>query len=281
MSQGEVRAFLERHGLLARRDLGQNFLVDDALAERLAELAGVAAGDAVIEIGTGLGILTRALARRAARVLSLEVDAGLVRALRAEERLPANVELVHADALTYDWLARARELGDDVRVVANLPYAVSGPLLRRLLDGADVLADWSVMLQREVAQRLRAQPGTKDYSSLSVLHRLRVEISRELELSPGCFFPRPRVRSSFLRMTPRADAPLGGGELPDVERVVRAAFANRRKTLSNSLRGARIAEPERIRRALARAGIAPAARAEALRPEELLALARALRASED
>jgi len=281
VSQAEVRAFLERHGLLARRDLGQNFLVDEALADRLAELAGVEAGDGVVEIGTGMGILTRALARRAARVLTLEVDAGLVRALRGEGLLPENVELVHADALTHDWVARARELGPRVRAVANLPYAISGPLLRRLLGAADVLADWSVMLQREVAQRLRARPGTRDYGSLTVLHLLRVEVSRELELSPGCFFPRPKVRSTFLRMTPRADAPLGADELPHVERVVRAAFASRRKTIANSLRGARIASPDRVAEALARADIAPEVRAEALPPEALLALARALRAPED
>jgi 16S rRNA (adenine1518-N6/adenine1519-N6)-dimethyltransferase len=151
-------AVLARHRLLARRDLGQNFLVDDAMATRLVELAGVGPGETVIEIGAGLGTLTQALAARAARVVAIEVDAGLVRALRAERLLPDNVELLHADALSVDLAALA---GGPARVIGNLPYSVASPLLRRLLDLRGNLLDWSVMLQREVAARVGGG-GTRD-----------------------------------------------------------------------------------------------------------------------
>jgi len=122
VSAAEVRGLLARHGLRAQRSRGQNFLVDDALAARLVALAGVEPGDAVLEIGTGLGVLTRALAAVAAHVTTLEVDAGIVRLLRAEAWLPSHVELVHADALRADLAARVAALGPRVRVVANLPY---------------------------------------------------------------------------------------------------------------------------------------------------------------
>ncbi|MBW2542732.1 MAG: ribosomal RNA small subunit methyltransferase A [Deltaproteobacteria bacterium] len=280
MNAAEIKAFLARHGLLARRDLGQNFLVDETLASRLVDLAGVEPGDRVIEIGTGLGVLTGALARSAQRVVTLEVDAGLVRALRADAVLPDNVELVHADALEVDLARYARAGAEPVRLVSNLPYHVSAPLLRRLLDLRGLLIDWSVMLQREVAARLLARPGSRDYGSLSVLHGLTVTLAKGMDLSSNCFFPVPRVESTFVRIAPLETPAVEANELADVERVVRAAFAKRRKTLVNSLRaGALGAEhsAEAIAAALSRCAIEPRARAESLEPAQLLALARELR----
>jgi 16S rRNA (adenine1518-N6/adenine1519-N6)-dimethyltransferase len=279
VSAAEVRALLARHGLRAQRSRGQNFLVDEPLADRLVELAGVEAGDGVIEIGTGLGVLTRALARRAARVATLEVDAGLVRALQAEQSLPAHVELLHADVLRSDLPALVARFDGPVRVVANLPYSISAPVLRRLLDLRERLAGWSVMLQREVARRILALPGTRDHGSLGVLHRLTVQVEPRLELPPACFYPVPRVRSTFLRITPLALPRLAPGELAGVEAFLRRAFGKRRKTLANALRGPG-APPEAILRALDRAGVDRRARAEALSAERLLAVARALRAEE-
>jgi 16S rRNA (adenine1518-N6/adenine1519-N6)-dimethyltransferase len=275
MGASEIRALLERHGLLARRDLGQNFLCDEGLAVRLVSLAGVEPGDSVIEIGTGLGCLTRALAARARCVVTLEVDAGLVRALRAEGRLPGNVELLHADVLHSDLGDLVAGCEAPVRLVANLPYSISGPVLRRLLDLRGGLVDWSVMLQREVAGRLLARPGSRAYGSLTVLHRLMVELGKALTLEPHCFFPKPKVRSSFLRMQPLAKPLLKPEELSWVERVVRAAFSQRRKTLVNALRGGGF-EPEAVVRALDGLGIDRRARAESLAVEQLLAVARAL-----
>ncbi len=279
MKASEVRLLLERHGLALRRDLGQNFLVDAGVAERLARLAGVEPGDRVIEIGTGLGALTRALAARGARVWTLEVDAGLVRALRAEALLPDPVQLIHADVLAADLEGLARAAGAPVRVVANLPYSISAPALRRLLDLRGLVLDASVMLQKEMAARVRAQPGSRDYGSLAVLHHLCAEVSCLLELSPASFHPRPQVRSSFLRLVPREPPLLEEGELEGVERVVRAAFSKRRKTLANALRSAGPDAPwsaPQLAAALGRAGIPPGVRAESVAPDRFLCLARAL-----
>jgi 16S rRNA (adenine1518-N6/adenine1519-N6)-dimethyltransferase len=270
----EIRTLLARHGLALSRDRGQNFLVDVGLAQSLVQQAGVAPGDSVVEIGTGLGILTRALVDAGARVTSIEIDAGLVRVLREEALLPETVRLVHADALKVDLAAEVAAFDGPVRVVANLPYSVSAPILRRLLDLRPSLQDWSVMLQRDVAERLLANPGSKTYGSLSVLHQLCVDVERTREISPGSFHPRPQVQSSFLRMHPRSDA-LPIADLAGVERVVRAAFSARRKTLANALRGGGLPGAVDV---LAEVGVDPRARAESLAPRSFVEIARALAA---
>jgi len=163
--------------------------------------------------------------------------------------------------------------------VSTLPYSISGPALRRLLDLRGVLRDWSVMLQREVAERLLAAPGSKTYGSLTVLHGLCVRVERLTELSPGCFFPEPQVRSSFLRFHPLAQPRLAPEELPWVERCVRAAFGNRRKTLANALQGSlghASLSGDAVRAALEALGIDARARGETLAPEQFLELARVL-----
>jgi 16S rRNA (adenine1518-N6/adenine1519-N6)-dimethyltransferase len=281
MSAAAARAFLERHGLAASRELGQNFLVDDAQAEKLVRLADVAESDGVLEIGTGLGILTRALARRARAVTSIEIDGGLVRALLDEGALPANVRLLHADALAVDLASELAALdagGTPLRIVANLPYSVATPLLRRFLELAPRLAGWAVMLQREVALRLVAKPGSRDYGSLSVLHQLVARVKLGLALHPQCFYPAPRVVSSFALLTPHAEAALRPGELETVERLARGAFAHRRKTLVNSLRQQGGIDPAPVAAWLARRGLGERARAEVLAPADWLALARELAA---
>ncbi len=276
-----VRDTLERHHLRLHRDLGQNFLIEEAIAERLALLSGVQGGDCVIEVGTGLGVLTRALAKRVERIVTIEIDSGLVAALRGDDLLPENVELFHADALEVDLRGIAHDFGKrPVRVVANLPYSAASPLLRKLLDLQHDLVDWSVMLQRELARRLVAEPGTREYGSLTVLHHLVAHTSREMDLEPGCFFPAPKVDSSFLRVFPREDSPLEHGELLEVERVIRALFNLRRKTILNGLRGAGLPESgdkDALVSALDAVGVDPGQRAEKLEPEVLLALARQLR----
>ena len=283
MNVSRLRALLDEHGLRLSRDLGQNFLIDADLADELARRAGASAGDLVFEVGTGLGVLTRALAARAERVRSVEIDSGLIRVLEAESLLPDNVELVHADALEIDWRAWIDEADQPVRVIANLPYSVATPLLRRLLDLADGLEDWSVMLQSEVAARLVAETGSRAYSSFTVLHRLVADVDTIATVSPAHFFPRPKVESSFVRVWPRANSPLLPGELARVERLVRTAFSQRRKRVTNGL--GRIAEkqwPEldksarrvRLEALLDGAGIDPGLRPERIEPEAWLELSR-------
>jgi 16S rRNA (adenine1518-N6/adenine1519-N6)-dimethyltransferase len=276
VSAAAARDFLARHGLAASRELGQNFLCDEQQADKLVRLAEVQPDEGVLEIGTGLGILTRALARRARAVTSIEIDAGLVRALRAEGALPHAVRLVHADALAVDLAAELDGLGPRARIVANLPYSVATPLLRRFLDLAPRLAGWAVMLQREVAQRLAASVGSSDYGSFAVLHQVAAHVKIALALHPQCFYPAPRVVSSFALLRPRTDAALRPGELDAIERLVRAAFAHRRKTLVNSLRQAGGFAPEPVLAWLAAEGLSERTRAEALAPERWRALSAAL-----
>lgn len=289
MNASQLRALLEAHGLHLSRDLGQNFLVDEALAGELARRAGASTGDFVIEVGTGLGVLTRAIATRAARVRTVEIDSGLVRVLEAEGLLPGNVELVHGDARRIDWAAWVREAaGAPVRVIANLPYSVATPLLRVFLDHRDHLADWSVMIQSEVAARMKAATGEEDYGSLAVLHHLTADVGTLAVLGPDRFFPRPKVESSFVRVWPRARPLIGAGELARIEPIVRAAFSQRRKVVTNGL--ARIAERrfpgrskaeqrEALEAVLRTAGIDPRLRPERIEPPAWVALSRALDAA--
>lgn len=274
------RALLRRRGLRLSRELGQNFLTDAHTADRLAAAAGVREGDTVIEVGVGLGALTRALVARGANVVGIEIDSGIVRALEEEGLLPEGVELIHADALRIDWDALLDRLPSPARVVANLPYSAATPMLRRLLDLRDRLTDWSVMVQRELAMRIVSGPGSADYSSLAVLHRLTVDVDRVLDLAPASFFPEPKVESSFVRVWPRPTPLIEPDELIHVERVVRTAFSQRRKTILNCLRSGGLGEGvdrTQIEAALAACAIDPKIRAEAVEPERLLALARALR----
>ncbi|MEM7413352.1 MAG: 16S rRNA (adenine(1518)-N(6)/adenine(1519)-N(6))-dimethyltransferase RsmA [Myxococcota bacterium] len=275
MKADEIREILKRHELVLHKDRGQNFLCDAALADALVDAAGVEPDDVVIEVGTGLGVLTRALAARARRVVTIEIDGGLVRALAAEALLPDNVELLHQDALRVDWTGLVRREAA-VRVVANLPYSVSGPILRVLLDLRDRLRDWSVMLQRDVAERIAAPPGGRDYGSLAVLHALCVDVERVRDLGGGAFFPAPQVASRFVRIVPRPSAVLGDTSLRQVERVVRAAFGQRRKTLANALRGGGLGSAAVLAEVCARAGVDAGARAETLAPEAFVALTRSL-----
>ncbi|MDP6979591.1 MAG: 16S rRNA (adenine(1518)-N(6)/adenine(1519)-N(6))-dimethyltransferase RsmA [Myxococcota bacterium] len=273
-----LRELLDRHSLRLRRELGQNFLVDPREADRLVDAAGVQEGEGVVEVGTGLGQLTRALASRASRVSSFEIDSGLVRTNREEGLLPDNVELVHADALKVDLETHIEALreacGAPVRFVANLPYASATPMLRRLLDLRGKLAGYAVMLQLEVADRLFAEVGTRDYGSFAVLHHLCVEAVGRRRLPAAAFFPVPKIDSAFVTMRSRAGSWPDRKELRAIERVARAAFGKRRKTLSNALKGGGFGlAPEEVTRVIEGCDIDPRVRAETLEPAVFATLA--------
>lgn len=258
---------LRRHGLRAKKEWGQNFLADEHTLASLAGLAQPEPGDTVVELGAGLGHLTRALAARGARVVAVERDRELAPILRAQ--LPG-VEVIEADAKTFDFsvVARAER---SVVVCGNLPYHLSSPILFHLLDQRRWLRRAVVLLQREVAHRIAAVPGGRDHGVLSVLVQQVAEISLRLEVSRRAFTPPPQVESSALVLDflvePRA-------QVCDERRfraLVKAAFAQRRKTLWNALRSVAGA-----RDAMERLGIDPQRRAETLSVEEFAALERAL-----
>ncbi|MEW5911220.1 MAG: 16S rRNA (adenine(1518)-N(6)/adenine(1519)-N(6))-dimethyltransferase RsmA [Thermodesulfobacteriota bacterium] len=275
------RTLLGAYGLRAGKKRGQNFLTQPATAQAIVDSAGIGPEDTVVEIGAGLGALTLRLAARARRVLAVEVDRGLHQALLQvlAEGQAEQVRALLADALDLDWPALAAEAGGPLMVVGNLPYAISSPLLFRLVQNRAHIKGATLMLQRELAQRLAAGPGGKDYGRLTVLMQTWYEVRPGLEVGPEQFFPRPAVASRVVHLAPRP-RPLVDFAGPAAEewfsRVVKAAFGQRRKTLANSLAGGLgLARPQAAA-ALERAGIDPMRRAETLSIAEFAAAAAAL-----
>ena len=233
-------------------------------------MTGIEAADAVVEVGPGRGRLTRAIAAVARRTVALEVDRGLFRLL-VEQELGAGVELRHQDVMKADLGGLARELGAPVVLIGNLPYRIAGRLVGSLLGPRTPFRRWGFMLQREVADRVLAEPGTRAYGPLAVWTTIWAEARRVLSLSPEDFDPRPRVHSSFVVFDPASNAPEVASP-PALRELVRCAFQHRRKTLRAAFRG-RIPEAER---ALEQARIDPGSRPERLSPGDFVELANAV-----
>jgi 16S rRNA (adenine1518-N6/adenine1519-N6)-dimethyltransferase len=246
-----------------KKEYGQHFLVDRNILEVIGRLAELVPEDVVLEIGPGQGVLTRYLAERVGRVRAIEIDPALEPALN---ELPENVDLVFGDAL------RIELPQDATKLVANLPYNVATPLVVESLDGLPNVRLWCVMVQREVAERFFAQPGTKEYGAVSVLVQLAAERSGFHAVSRTVFRPQPNVDSALVAFR-RTELPENYGR---VKELVTAAFAHRRKTLPNSVAQAGLASREQAAEALAAIGRPAEARAEALAPAEFVALAEAL-----
>lgn len=265
-SRTHIHDLLASSGLAPRRDLGQNFVADPNTVRRIATLAKVGAGDRVVEIGAGFGSLTIALAETGALVTAIEVDRGVVAVLRDVVDGLANVTVVEADAMHHDW---ATELAGHDRwtLVANLPYNVATPLVCDLLDEVPAISSMLVMVQREVAERMAAAPGSRQYGAVSVKVAYWATASVVATVPASVFVPRPNVESALVRIDRR--------DPPDVDRdrlfsIVRQAFGQRRKMLRRSLRD--IASPEQF----AAADVSPESRPEELGLEAWCRLADAL-----
>jgi 16S rRNA (adenine1518-N6/adenine1519-N6)-dimethyltransferase len=253
--------------IAAKKELGQHFLVDENILGVIGRMAEIEPTDVVLEIGPGLGVLTRYLAERAAHVHAVELDASLEPWLRD---IGANVTLHLGDALRLDLGAIAPGA---TKLVANLPYNIATPLIAESLDGLPDIELWCVMVQREVADRLFAAPSTKAYGAVSVLVQLTGERTAFHPVSRTVFRPPPNVNSALVAFR-RTGLP---ADFPRLKKVATAAFAHRRKTLPNSLELAGLVSRERAVEALVAIGREPSVRAEALAPAEFLALADALR----
>ncbi len=271
MSFEDPRVALRRHGLRPRKSFGQNFLVDPGVLEDIVRAVGARPGLRVVEIGAGVGTLTRALAEAGAEVVAIERDRDLVPALRTD--LGALVRIEEANALTFDYRAAAQ--GSPTVVAGNLPYQLTAPLLAAIVDAIDVLEAAVVMVQKEVADRLVARVGTKAYGALSVLAQARAEPQLVRAVPPSAFHPPPQVWSAVVRIQPGRPPRIGDVPWDDVRRVVRAAFSRRRQQLKKAPAG--LAPGEALPAALAAASIDPTRRPETLGAEEFAALARALR----
>lgn len=273
----EVRALLARHGFRFSKSMGQNFLVEDWVPRRIADASGAGAGHGVLEIGPGIGCLTRELCKRAAKVVSVELDQALPPVLSETMAGVENFTLVTGDILKLnvpDLVDRSFP-GLSPLVCANLPYNIATPVLRVLAECGRFEA-LTVMVQREVAQRLAARPGTGGYGALSVYMQYYTTPEILFEVPPNCFLPQPKVTSAVVRCPARQEpavSPACGRAF--FFQTVRAAFALRRKTLANSLAsvfGQRLGK-EGIAAAIADCGLPPQVRGEALGMEELAALA--------
>lgn len=271
-----LREVIARHGLAARRSLGQNFLLDLNLARRIVGAAGDLAGATVIEIGPGPGGLTRALLQSGARrVIAIERDGRCIKALaELAAAYPDRLTLIEGDALTTDVVALAESASGRCRIIANLPYNIGTRLLLGWLPRITAFTSLTLMFQKEVAERLAAAPGTGAYGRLSIVTQWLCEIQCLFDVPPRAFVPAPKVTSTVVQFTPRP-APLAPAEMADIERVTAAAFGQRRKMLRSALKTA-TDDPIAL---LEQAGIAPTARAETLSVEAFCALARGLRAA--
>ena len=262
----EIRALLSRHGFRFSKSLGQNFLTAAWVPERIAEEAGLDETVGVLEIGPGVGCLTEQLSRRAGRVVSVELDKALKPVLRETLADCGNVEVIFGDVLRQDLPALVEEHlpGLTPVVCANLPYNVTTPVLTALIE-AGCFARITVMIQREVARRICAKPGTADYGAFGLFVQYYCETQTLFDVPPSCFVPQPKVTSSVIRLTKRAEPPVAVKDEALLFRVIRAAFNQRRKTLVNAL-SAGIGEigKEEAEQALLRRGIDAKIRGEAL-----------------
>jgi 16S rRNA (adenine1518-N6/adenine1519-N6)-dimethyltransferase len=252
-----------------KKSLGQHFLVDENMLGVIDRLAQLQPDDVVLEVGPGLGVLTRHLADRVAVVHAVELDRSLEEPLREALGRRENVRLIFGDALALDLAALDPA---PTKLVANLPYNIATPLVVESLDGLPSLRRWTVMVQREVADRFFAVPRTKAYGAVSVLVQLATRRTGSHPVPPTVFRPRPRVDSAIVAFERLDEAP----ELAPLRPVVDAAFAHRRKTLANSATLAGLAQRAEVEAALAEIGRPPATRAEELTPQEFVALADAL-----
>lgn len=254
-----------------RRALGQHFLRDAGITRRIVEFAGLTPQDLCVEIGPGEGVLTFLLAERAGRLLALEVDEKLVEGLRARLASLAHVEVRLADARRFDYasLPALRPSPEGrVVIVGNLPYSVSKPILERLVAARSAVSEMVLTLQKEVAERVAAGPGSKRYGALSVLTQLYCDARLALAIPPGAFRPPPKVDSAVLHLRVLATPRVPVGDEGKLHRLVKAAFGQRRKTLANALAGGLGVSVATARQWLAAAGIDPGRRAETLSLEE-------------
>lgn len=272
-----TRAVLARFGFRPRHELGQNFLINPGIVDRMVAAAEIAPEEVVVEVGPGIGTLTRALAAAARQVLAVEVDARLLPILAFTLGAFGNVRVIQADVRRLSLGKLVQEGGaSSFKLVANLPYYLTSAFLRQLLTGEPGCQLAVLTVQREVAQRLLASPGSKDYGVLTVAVAYFAEVKVVAQVGREGFWPRPEVASTVVRLVRRREPPVEVGDQALFFRVLRAAFAQRRKTLLNSLVGGLGWPKELVHKVLVDEGIAPARRAEDLSLAEFAALSRAL-----
>ena len=274
----KIKEILKQQKLSPKKRFGQNFLINKNISEKIVRLADIKPDDTIIEVGVGFGALTFHMAQLCRKVIGIEIDSGIIRFHKEQGRLPENVSLVHQDILRADFAELAEESGGRVKIIANLPYSISNPLLFRLTEQMDKI-EWAVlMLQKEVAQRLTAGMGTKDYGILTVRMAACASVKKLLDLGPQHFHPKPKVDSQVVKITffpkPERAAALPDYDLVLFKTIIDAAFQQRRKTLVNALSASNRLEVDKktIVYALEKLGLDTRIRGERLSVEDFVAL---------
>lgn len=271
---------LQKYNFSFQKKFGQNFLIDPHVLDKIIAAAEITKDDFVLEIGPGIGTLTQYLAEAAREVVAVEIDSTLIPIL--EDTLSAydNVSVINEDVLKVDLrkLAEERNGGKPIKVVANLPYYITTPIIMSLFESHVPLKSLTVMVQKEVALRMQAGPGTKDYGALSLAVQCYASPYLAANVPPNCFMPRPNVGSAVIRLTRFEETPVQVKDEKLLFRLIRASFNQRRKTLQNGLVNSQELDftKEQVAAAIATLGVSPSVRGEALTLEQFAALANAL-----
>lgn len=273
----ETIQVLQRHDFHFRKKFGQNFLIDPHVLDKIIEAAGIGKEDFVLEIGPGIGTLTQYLCEHAGKVLAVEIDPKLIPILKETLADYKNIEIIHGDILKQDiqGIADRYNGGKPVKVVANLPYYITTPIIMELFESHVPLANVTVMVQKEVAERMQAQPGTKEYGALSLAVQYYARPYLAANVPPNCFMPRPAVGSAVIRLDCLSRTPVEVKDEKLMFRLIRASFNQRRKTLQNGLAnsGGLNFTKEQIGQAIQAVGLDPAIRGEKLGLVQFAALA--------
>ena len=281
-NKSKVREIKNRHDFRFTKSLGQNFLVDRNVIETIIEGSHIGGDDLVIEIGPGMGTLTALAAERARKVIAIEIDKELIPVLADTLSGLDNVEIINNDILKTDLKkiiaderAKDRDI-KNVRILGNLPYYITTPIIMKILREEVPVAGITVMMQKEVAERIRSGPGSKSYGALSVTVQYYCEAEKVCEAAAECFMPRPKVDSEVLKLTVRDEKVVKVTDEELFFSCVRAGFAQRRKTLSNCMKAVIGSDRKKVEAVLGEAGIDPARRAETLRIAEFARIAETL-----
>lgn len=275
----ETIAILQKYQFNFQKKFGQNFLIDMHVLEKIMDAAGVGPEDCVLEIGPGIGTMTQMLAERARRVIAVEIDNNLIPILQDTLQAYDNVKIIHNDILKLDLkeLVCQENEGKPVKVVANLPYYITTPIIMGLFEADVPLDSITVMVQKEVADRMKSGPGSKDYGALSLAVQYYSEPELAANVPPNCFIPRPNVGSAVICLHRHAEPPVKVMDEKLMFRLIRASFNQRRKTMLNSLNNSPELpfNKEQIGEALESVGLKSSIRGEALTLEQFAALSNA------
>ena len=275
----ETIQVLQKHDFHFQKKFGQNFLIDPHVLDKIIEAAEVTKDDFVLEIGPGIGTMTQYLCEAARQVLAVEIDNNLIPILQETLSPYDNVEIFHGDILKQDIHEIAEKYNDKkpIKVVANLPYYITTPIIMGLLESHVPLANITVMVQKEVAERMQAEPGTKEYGALSLAVQYYAKPYLAANVPPNCFMPRPKVGSAVIQLVRYEEPPVQVDNEKLMFRLIRASFNQRRKTLVNGLKNSQELDfsKEEIEKAMAETGIPVNVRGEALTLAEFADLANA------